>query len=155
LTVSAWRITKRKYSKIAFSGEGARLFGGRWNSPGVPVVYAAGSQSLAALEMLVHFGSPEQLHHYVMFQAEFDDSLVKAVDISSLPKNWRASPPPAAVRAIGDEWVRISASPVLRVPSVLVPAEINFLINPEHRDFPQLEISKPLPFDFDHRFSEE
>jgi RES domain-containing protein len=62
--VSAWRITKRKHAKTAFTGEGARLYGGQWNSPGTRVVYAAQSQSLAVLEMLVHLDSAEILKHY-------------------------------------------------------------------------------------------
>jgi RES domain-containing protein len=149
--VTAWRITKRKHARHAFSGEGAREFGGRWNNPGTAVVYTAQSQSLAALEMLVHLNSADLLEKYVLLAADFDRSLVKVVDASNLPRNWRADPPPAQVRSVGDEWVLGGSSAVLQVPSVLVPSENNFLLNPGHRDFARIRFGTPLAFRFDAR----
>jgi RES domain-containing protein len=151
VTVTAWRITKRKHARHAFSGEGAREFGGRWNNPGTAVVYTAQSQSLAALEMLVHLDSADLLEKYVLLAADFDQSLVKVVDASNLPRNWRADPPPAQVRSIGDEWVLGGSSAVLQVPSVLVSGENNFLLNPGHQDFARIRFGKPLAFRFDAR----
>ena len=151
MTVTAWRITKRKHARHAFSGEGAREFGGRWNNPGTAVVYTAQSQSLAALEMLVHLDSADLLEKYVLLAADFDQSLVKVVDASNLPRNWRADPPPAQVRSIGDEWVLGGSSAVLQVPSVLVSGENNFLLNPGHQDFARIRFGKPLAFRFDAR----
>jgi len=154
LTLTAWRITKRKHAKLAFNGEGARRFGGRWNSPGTAIVYTAESQSLAALEMLVHLGSPELLDGYVLFAIGIDESLVVQL-VGELPRNWRSNPVPNRLREQGDEWVRAGTSAVLQVPSVLIPAESNFLLNPRHPDFPKLEVSKPLPFQFDSRLTGE
>ncbi len=151
MTLTAWRITKRKHARDAFTGEGAREFGGRWNNPGTAMVYTAESQSLAALEMLVHLDSPELLQKYVLIGVEIDDELVTQLDMSRLPRNWRDDPPPAQVRAIGDEWVVSGSSAVLRVPSALVPGENNFLLNPQHPDFAKLRIGKPLSFRFDPR----
>ena len=151
MTVTAWRITKRKHARHAFSGEGAREFGGRWNNPGTAVVYTAQSQSLATLEMLVHLDSADLLEKYVLLAADFDQSLVKVVDASNLPRNWRADPPPAQVRSIGDEWVLGGSSAVLQVPSVLVSGENNFLLNPGHQDFARIRFGKPLAFRFDAR----
>jgi len=151
VTVTAWRITKRKHARHAFSGEGAREFGGRWNNPGTAVVYTAQSQSLATLEMLVHLDSADLLEKYVLLAADFDQSLVKVVDASNLPRNWRADPPPAQVRSIGDEWVLGGSSAVLQVPSVLVSGENNFLLNPGHQDFARIRFGKPLAFRFDAR----
>jgi RES domain-containing protein len=148
---SARRITKRKHARNAFSGEGAREFGGRWNNPGTAIVYTAQSQSLAALEMLVHLDSSELLENYVLLEVAIEDALVAHVDLSRVPKNWRDDPPPVQVRAIGDEWALAGSSAVLRVPSTLVPGENNFLLNPYHPDFTRLRISKPLPFHFDPR----
>jgi len=153
VTVTAWRIAKRKHARAAFTGEGARLFGGRWNSPGLAVVYTAQSQSLAALEMLVHLESPELLANYILFEVGIDESLISRVELSQLPKNWRVDPPPANVRAMGDSWLVGGASAVLRVPSALVPGENNFLLNPHHKDFPKLHVGKPLPFRFDPRLT--
>ncbi len=105
MIVNAWRITKRKHARNAFTGEGAREFGGRWNNPGTAIVYTAQSQSLAALEMLVHLDSSELLAKYVLIGVEFDQALIRPVDLTALPRHWRSDPPPLEVRAVGDEWI--------------------------------------------------
>jgi RES domain-containing protein len=153
LSFTAWRITKRKHVKTAFSGSGARKYGGRWNSPGSAVVYSAQTQSLAVLEMLVHMDGPELLQRYVLLGVELEESLVREVGLADLPRNWRADPAPIGLRKIGDEWIAIGASPVLRVPSTLVPAESNFLLNPAHPEFEKLIIGEPIAFDFDQRLA--
>ncbi len=153
MTFSAWRITKQKYAKTAFNGEGARLYGGRWNSPGTAMIYASQSQSLAVLELLVHLEAPELLHSYLLIEVWLPKSCVADLDLSNLPPNWRADPTPANVRAVGDEWAAGAKSAALRVPSALVPGESNFLLNPRHPDFSKLRIGKPLPFQFDPRFA--
>jgi RES domain-containing protein len=117
------------------------------------MVYTAQSQSLAALEMLVHLDSPELLNRYVLFQVSIDPVHVEDLDPTTLPRNWKADPAPARVRAIGDDWVASGASAVLRVPSTLVPGESNFLLNPRHKDFAGLRIGKALPFQFDPRLA--
>lgn len=151
MTLSAWRITKQKYAKSAFAGDGARIYGGRWNSPGTAMIYTAESQSLAVLEMLVHLDSPDLLRKYVLFQVSIDPSQAHDLSLATLPRNWRADPVPARVREIGDDWVARGASAVLRVPSALVPGESNFLLNPRHSDFGKLRIGKPIPFQYDPR----
>ena len=86
MTLHAWRIVKSKLAATAFSGEGARKFGGRWNSPGTPVVYLAGSTSLAILEMLVRLNAPELLKRYAVFEVTFSPDLSHTLNPSSLPK---------------------------------------------------------------------
>jgi RES domain-containing protein len=151
--MKAWRITKQRHARTPFSGEGARLYGGRWNSPGVPVVYVAESQSLAVLEVLVHLDAPALLEKYVFLEVDFDASLVIDLDRSSLSKNWQSDPVPEAIQAIGDWWVLSGDSAVLRVPSVLVPGESNFLLNPRHPDFGKIGISRSHAFRFDPRLA--
>jgi RES domain-containing protein len=153
LTFTAWRITKHKHARTAFSGGGARKYGGRWNSPGIPIVYTAQSQSLAVLELLVHLESPELLHKYVLISVEIDESLVIEFHQSQLPRNWRGNPPPAGSRKIGDDWVRSAGSVALRIPSTVIPAENNFLLNPAHPDFGSLVIGKPVAFSLDPRLA--
>jgi RES domain-containing protein len=153
LTLSAWRITKQKYAKTAFDGEGARLYGGRWNSPGTLMIYTSQSQSLAVLELLVHLDAPELLKKYILFEVWLPSSYVSDFDLSNLPRDWKADPTPANVWAIGDGWAAGGNSAALRVPSALVPGESNFLLNPRHPDFSKLRIGKPLPFQFDPRFA--
>lgn len=151
MSVVAWRIIRRKFVKAAFSGEGARRFGGRWNSPGRAAVYTAQSQALAALEILVHLDSEELLQNYVAIPVTIPERLITQVHLSALPKNWRAYPASRATRAIGDAWLTQAASPVLQVPSTIIPSESNFLLNPAHRQFPKIRIGKPVRFHFDPR----
>ena len=155
MTITAWRITKQKHAKTAFSGEGARLYGGRWNSPGTAIIYTAQSQSLAALEMLAHLGSSELLAKFVFIEVGIHESLITRVEISKLPRNWRADPAPAQLKTLGDAWATAGTSAVLRVPSALVPGEKNYLLNPRHQDFPKLHIGKPFSFRIDPRLVEK
>ena len=151
MTLRAWRIVKRKHSKDAFSGEGARQFGGRWNSAGVPVVYTAEHASLAVLEILVHLQHAPLLQNYVLFRVDFEEAIVGPLDQSTLPRNWRAYPAPLTLRAIGDQWVADGRSAVLRVPSAIVPLEHLFLLNPQHTEFPRIKVGQPQPFSLDTR----
>lgn len=118
------------------------------------MVYTAQSRSLAALELLVHLDSSDLLAAYVVFEVRVDESLIARVDSSELPRNWRADPPPDRLRDIGDAWVAAGSFAVLRTPSIIVPAEHNFLLNPKHPDFARLEIGKPSPFRFDRRLAD-
>jgi len=147
----AWRIVKASYAASAFDGEGARETGGRWNSRGVPVVYAAGSVSLAILEVLVHTAAPDLLRAYVVVPAEIDEELVSRLEPTRLPSGWRRHPPPPQVQRTGDRWVAAGTSAVLAVPSVIVPRETNYLLNPSHPDFARLRIGPPEPLDLDAR----
>lgn len=151
MTIRACRITKSRHAAAAFSGYAARMFGGRWNNPGTAVVYSAGTESLAILEMLVHLQARELMHRYVIFDLEFDSSLVIKVETSALPKSWRKAPPPAALRRLGDEWVSSGRSAVLQLPSAIVPNEWNFLINPAHSDFQKIAIGPKRTIAFDVR----
>jgi RES domain-containing protein len=154
LKLTAWRITKHRHLNSAFTGEGARLFGGRWNSLGTSMIYVAQSQSLAVLEVLVHLDSAAILEKYVLLRVDFDEARVTDLKKSTLRPTWRADPPPVETQAIGDQWVAEEKSLVLRVPSTLVPGESNFLLNPLHPDFKTLKIFKPQSFRFDPRLTE-
>lgn len=144
----AWRIVKEKHAATAFDGEGARLYGGRWNSAGTCMVYASGTKALAALECLVHI-NPPVFFRYVAIPIEFDDALVERAD--GLPANWTEHPPSATTQRLGDLWARQARSAVLEIPSVIVPAEPNYLLNPAHPHFNKIAIGPPEPFSFDPR----
>ena len=144
----AWRMVKEKPAATAFRGEGAWLYGGRWNSAGTRVVYTSGSQALAALESLVHL-NPPVIFKYLAIPIEFDDALVEKV--AALPADWTEEPPPPATKAIGDLWVKEARSAVLELPSVIILGEPNYLLNPAHPDFQKIIIGKPQPFSFDPR----
>lgn len=152
MKVRAFRVVKKRWAKTAFDGEGARLQGGRWNSPGLPAVYCAGHVSLAILEVVVH-ADLALAPHYVVIPVDFDEALVEVLDATRLPASWRRHPAPAAIVALGDEWLREVRSAVLRVPSVVVPAEPNFILNPLHPAFREIEIGKPEVLKVDARLS--
>lgn len=147
----AFRIVKKKHALTAFSGDGARAYGGRWNLPGIPMVYAAQTRALAALESLAHFGGAERRIGFVTFEIEFPDKLAARLDAAFLPRDWRSAEPGASTQKLGSEWQRSRRSAVLVVPSVLVPQEHCVLVNPEHPDIDKIMISYPEPFAFDAR----
>jgi RES domain-containing protein len=149
--LTGWRIVKARYAGSAFDGEGARRYGGRWNSPGLPVVYTAASQALAALEMLVHLGNSAVLPSYVSIPCSFDEAVVLRLDRRRLPKSWRTYPPPPALALVGDAWLKDGTSAVLDVPNAIIPTESNFLLNPRHADFTSIAIRTPQAFEFDLR----
>ena len=147
----AYRIVKARYAGNAFDGEGAWLQGGRWSNAGTRIVYTAGSISLAILEVLVHLQQTQFLSGYVVFDLDFPDSVVQELDPALLPANWRKFPAPVSTKEIGDNWIRNSSSVILRVPSVIVPTEYAFLVNPTHGDFTSITINGPALLDIDHR----
>jgi RES domain-containing protein len=148
---TAWRLTKTRHLAHAFDGEGARLYGGRWSSPGRRVVYVSESLALAVLEVLVHVQDAAILPAYSTIRVSFDDALVIAVDPASLPTTWRQSPPPPEAQAIGDAWIDAAASAILQVPSAVVEREHYFLINPAHKDFNLVATGPAVPYQFDRR----
>ena len=147
----AWRIVKSRHADSAFDGEGARLYGGRWNSPGVSVAYASETRALCLLEILAGLGSVRPLASYVLIPAAFDESLVLEFQDHDLPGDWRQSPPLPSTQKIGDEWAGQLRSAILRVPSVFVPDEHNYLLNPAHPDFRRIQIGSPQEIEIDSR----
>ncbi len=148
MKLQAWRIVKAKHAATAFSGEGSRLYGGRWNSIGVSLVYTSSTRALAALESLVHLNPPVTFT-YAAIPIEFDAALVEKFSV--LPIGWMDSPAPPSTRTIGDLWAREARSAVLELPSVIIPGESNYLLNPAHPDFKKIVIGKAEPFSFDPR----
>ena len=152
--VVGWRIVKEKHAKTAFSGEGARIFEGRWNSAGIRMVYCSEHLSLAALEILVHTQPTSVRDKFRAFRVVFEQALMETIDLKKLPKGWDAQPPSAASKGVGDEWVDSGRSAVLALPSVLVPVERTFLLNPKHRDFGKIRISDAGHFALDPRLKQ-
>lgn len=162
MTITAWRIDKTIYAErdedingrsipSSFSGTGARLYGGRWNSIGSSVVYTAGSQSLAILEILVHLQSEKALSLYSLIAISFEEEQVLNLHKNSLPKGWDNFEANTGSKFLGDNWIKAKERPVLEVPSVIVPDEKNYLINPLHPDFNSLVIGTPVHYPLDPR----
>ncbi len=149
--ITAWRIVHPMYADDAFTGEGPRRRGGRWNPAGVAVVYTASSVSLATLEIIVHNQRALRLPEYALFSCSFPEAIVEAVDRKRLPSNWRTYPAPVELQQIGAEWLQARTSAVLEVPSAVIEEEVNYLLSPEHEDFRSIEISQPRRFRVDAR----
>jgi RES domain-containing protein len=148
---TAWRIVKKRHADSAFDGEGARRYGGRWNSPGTPVVYVSDTRALCLLELLAGLGSVKPVQSYVLIPVEFDVTLVQSIQPTDLPSDWAHSPPSPSTQGIGDDWADNLRSAILRVPSAIVPEEFNYLLNPGHPDFRRIEIGGPRDFTIDSR----
>lgn len=144
-----YRIAKCQYARD-LSGTGARLYGGRWNSIGRPVVYMASSRALAVLEVLVHL--PPALIPNDFCQATFevpDDA--DEIIISSLPPNWQEYPEPSVLKTMGDAFLKANRHLLLKVPSAVVTQEYNYLLNPAHTAMQNVKLVDQVPFNFDER----
>lgn len=132
-----WRIAQHtlQYAADDISGGGAKSTGGRWNSKGAAVVYAATSIALATLETLAHVGANIAIRNAFLIKAEVPASIWKLREIispSDLDPTWVAEPPGSTTVEFGDAWLAAASSPLLMVTSVIVPEEYNVLINPAH-----------------------
>jgi len=115
------------------------------------VVYCAGSLALAVLEILVNAESPLYLSMYSAVPADVDEVLVSRLAEKDIPPDWKEQPTPFKVKKIGDVWIAAGLTPVLEVPSAVVPLEKNYLINPRHPDFGKIQLGKPVSLPIDQR----
>ena len=148
---SAWRIVLESEAPTAFSGEGARRYGGRWNSRNVRVVYVSEHQSTAALEVFIHNKPFSPDEKYKAFHLQWPDGLTEIFSLKKLPLNWRVTPPTAETKEVGNRWIQERRTAVLALPSAISPADTNFLLNPEHPDFKRIRIATPIDYEFDSR----
>ena len=146
-----WRIVKETRAGETFSGEGARRAGGRFNGPGRPVIYTSESLALAQLGILVNLPTERLLSSYVAFRAEIPEGHVETLRREELTENWRRAPAPDSVKGIPGRWLRSERSLALQVPSAVVPAEDNVLINPNHPAFGDVETEGPFDPEIDDR----
>ncbi|HEV7786886.1 MAG TPA: RES family NAD+ phosphorylase [Thermoanaerobaculia bacterium] len=145
-----YRLVQAAQAEGVLSGEGARRYGGRWNPAGVAVTYASGSRALAVLEMFVHLSLEARRLRFMMYEISLPDD-IKVERYEGPARLWRHQRPTSATQAIGDDWVARGSSLALAVPSVIIPQESNFLLNPGHPGHRQLRVSRPRPFAFDER----
>jgi RES domain-containing protein len=143
---AVYRLVRGERAAEALSGEGARLYGGRWNPSGAAVVYASESRALAVLETFVHLTLEARAMRFLLFTI-------------TLPSRLRVQrrgggPPPNSLGAsqeIGRAWLDDGAALALVVPSVIVPQESNYVLNARHPHFANVRIGKPESFSFDER----
>ena len=145
-----FRLSKSKYSND-LSGRGAERSGGRWNSKGVSMVYAGESRALCTTEIAVHTPLGNIPTDYEIISIEIPDELISVLDITVLNDDWRSFPYSHFTQEIGDNFISDNVHLVLKVPSVVVPGDFNFLINPRHKDFSMVKIMEIVAFEFDER----
>ena len=134
------------------SGTGARIYGGRWNHPGYPIVYSSGSRSLAALEFLVHVPMALAPDNLSIAEITITEKIKReSITPEGLPANWRSYPAPEQLADIGTKWIKSKSSLLLDIPSAVVDKEVNTLINPLHPDIKHVSLAKVEKFYFDSR----
>lgn len=136
----------------AFSGIGAEKTGGRWNFPGMRVVYTSENLSLATLELFVHVNPKIIPAGLMVVLAQLPRRWSKTeIKISDLPVNWREHPAPIRLQEIGTEWLTSNSTLALVVPSAINPIDKNVILNPSHPQMKDVKIEPPEKFDFDPR----
>ncbi|MDX3924387.1 MAG: RES family NAD+ phosphorylase [Shinella sp.] len=148
-----WRLSGRQHA-AAFDGGYGLHFDGRWNTVGHAVTYCATSPSLCVLEKLVHIEDPALLPELVMVTYEMPDTLaMEELRAEDLPSDWRRQE--GWTQTKGDEWHRARSSPLLRVPSAIVPIagspDLNVLVNNAHPDSAAIRVARSEPFTLDPR----
>lgn len=151
--IRVYRIVREPYSKTPLDSEGSYRFGGRWSSPGTRLAYTAEHLSLAMIEYFVHIEASDPPKDLVVVAADIPDTVSQvALTQEKLPSNWRQVPAPAGLAAIGDSFATERKSAILVLPSALVPSESNWLINPLHPEFAEIQMNPAAPFHYDARF---
>jgi len=145
-----YRIAKDVYIRD-LTGIGAKTIGGRWNFKGVSVLYTSSSIALSMLECLAHFPAAFAPKDMALACIELPEDSITEITLNELPENWRAVPSPQELKQLSYNWIKKQETLVLKVPSIIVPQEFNYIINPFHKDFDKIVLKKVLPFYFDNR----
>jgi RES domain-containing protein len=148
--MEVFRLTSAKYAQD-LSGTGAKIHGGRWNQKGEAVLYTAGSRALALVEVLVHLTNAFLPLNYQLITIYIPDDSIVEIPQKSLPKDWKNIEPQESTKKITAKWLTENEYLVLKVPSVVVEGEFNYLVNPLHSDFSKIKVLKTEPFSFDER----
>ncbi len=149
--MEVFRLAREKYAS-PLSGKGAAIMGARWNPIGIELIYTAQNRSLAMAEVAVHLTLATLPEDYVMLSIHIpDDIKIKRIAEADLPEDWQKFPHPASTQEIGREFVAENEYCVLLIPSVVTQGDYNALINPYHKDFPGIAITKIEKFPFDKR----
>ncbi len=149
--MTVYRLSAAKFSND-LSGKGAEKSGGRWNSIGTAILYTSDSRALCTAEIAVHtpLGSVPANYRLVSIELPTNCSM-QQINPNELPSDWKSFPPTNSTQKIGDLFAKNNQHLILKVPSCVVPGDFNYLINPNHPDFKQVEIKSIVSFDFDDR----
>jgi RES domain-containing protein len=146
-----FRLSKAKFAGD-LSGKGAEKSGGRWNGKGTALVYTSESRALCTTEIAVHTPLGNLPIDYFLVTIEIPDDIpVQEISLANVPADWRSFPYSHSTQDIGDYFVQSGTFPILKVPSVVVKGDVNFLINPLHKGSERIKITSIEPFHFDER----
>jgi len=149
--MEVFRLARKQYAG-KLSGMGAAMWGARWSSVGVELIYTACNRSLAMAEVAVHLTLATMPKNFLMITIDIpDDIKFLQLEIEDLPNNWNAFPHLCSSQVIGDQFVREGAYCLLRLPSVVTKGDYNVLINPYHADFKRIRVVAKEEFPFDQR----
>lgn len=136
------------------TGEGARLFGGRWNKKGDACIYASGTRSLCVLEYAVNVSLDDIPPDLSFTEYTVPDKLCRVIPLNDLPENWFALRPPFSAKLFGSALLADVNCVCFAIPSAVVVAELNFILNPAATHFDQVKIVAVEPFIFDQRIKQ-
>ena len=145
-----YRLAKAKFAKD-LKGEGARLYGGRWNHPGVPCIYTSASRALALLEYTVNININDIPRALSMVTINIPDDDIKIITKARLPGNWMDKPVPEETKNFGSALFKASGQLVIQIPSVVIPDEFNYLLNPLHKRAKEFKVVEVEDFVYDVR----
>lgn len=147
----AFRIAKKQYLKD-LSGEGSRLYGGRWNKKGMAMLYFSDSLPTCLLEILVHLDFKYLSNDFGYMEVEIPDALIDTkLKLKTLNENWRDNLPNSSTAKLGTEFLKSNKKLALKVPSAILPITSNILVNPRHKDILKLKVIKVANLDIDSR----
>ena len=133
-----YRLAPERFAKD-LTGEGARLFGGRWNHPGIACLYCSGSRALAVLEYSVNTGIDYIPPSLRIISIDTGTVSIEEIPESTLPADWKAIPAPASTKDFGSEVLHSLKAAIIKIPSVIISTEYNFLLNPDSSQCPQIQ----------------
>ena len=145
-----YRLGNASYARD-LTGEGARLFGGRWNHTGIPCLYTSSSRALSVLEYSVNVNLSRILRNLTIVTIEIPEDEIKVLSIAALPGDWRNAPAPSSTKDFGSNLLRVDNHFVIRIPSTVIPEEFNYLINPRHSRVSECRILEVKDFVYDLR----
>lgn len=147
-----WRICRKPHANDALNGRGGLFASGRWHTKGRRVIYTSGTLSLATLEVLVHVDHDLMPQDFVQIEIDLPNYCeVELINQKKFPADWRSSPSPEKLQQLGNIWLEEGRTPVLEVPSAVIPEETNFLLNPAHVDAKKITVISVSDFQYDPR----
>ncbi|MBS1747001.1 MAG: RES domain-containing protein [Bacteroidetes bacterium] len=145
-----YRVGRKKFSK-ELKGEGARLHGGRWNHILFPCIYTSESRALAVLDYTVNISIEDIPQSLCITAIEIPDTGIHELNVADFPRNWKKSPAPASTKDLGSQLLKTAIAPIIKIPSIIIPQEFNYILNPKSTGSKDFKIINVDDFVYDAR----